>query len=138
MDYTQIISAVIALISALVSAFLIPWIKTKIDADKLQTLRTYVEIGVKAAEQQAIMSARLTSALQISHFLLNSIVLTLLLELVQKLFYIAVSAQLDVFLPGNQALGHWHFLRHDGQPEDRQILLVLMLLHFPELFVDLG
>ena len=51
MDYTQIISAVIALISALVSAFLIPWIKTKIDADKLQTLRTYVEIGVKAAEQ---------------------------------------------------------------------------------------
>ena len=51
MDYTQIISAVIALISALVSAFLIPWIKTKIDADKLQTVRTYVEIGVKAAEQ---------------------------------------------------------------------------------------
>ena len=51
MDYTQIISAVIALISALISAFLIPWIKTKIDADKLQTVRTYVEIGVKAAEQ---------------------------------------------------------------------------------------
>lgn len=51
MNYTQIISAVIALISALVSAFLIPWLKTKIDADKLQTLRTYVEIGVKAAEQ---------------------------------------------------------------------------------------
>lgn len=51
MDYTQIISAVIALISALVSAFLIPWLKTKIDTDKLQTIRTYVEIGVKAAEQ---------------------------------------------------------------------------------------
>lgn len=51
MDYTQIISAVIALISALISAFLIPWLKTKIDADKLQTIRTYVEIGVKAAEQ---------------------------------------------------------------------------------------
>ena len=51
MDYTQIISAVIALISALVSAFLIPWLKTKIDANKLQTINTYVEIGVKAAEQ---------------------------------------------------------------------------------------
>ena len=51
MDYTQIISAVIALISALVSAFLIPWIKTKIDADKLQEIKTYVDIGVKAAEQ---------------------------------------------------------------------------------------
>ena len=51
MDYTQIISAVISLISALVSAFLIPWLKTKIDANKLQTIKTYVEIGVKAAEQ---------------------------------------------------------------------------------------
>lgn len=51
MDYTQIISTVIALISALVSAFLIPWLKTKIDANKLQTIKTYVEIGVKAAEQ---------------------------------------------------------------------------------------
>ena len=51
MDYTQIISAVIALISALVSAFLIPWLRTKIDANKLQTIKTYVEIGVKAAEQ---------------------------------------------------------------------------------------
>lgn len=51
MDYTQIVSAVIALISALVSAFLIPWLKTKIDANKLQTIKTYVEIGVKAAEQ---------------------------------------------------------------------------------------
>lgn len=51
MDYTQIISAVIALISALVSAFLIPWLKTKIDANKLQTIKTYVEISVKAAEQ---------------------------------------------------------------------------------------
>lgn len=51
MDYTQIISAVIALISALVSAFLIPWLKTKIDANKLQTIKTYVEIGVKSAEQ---------------------------------------------------------------------------------------
>ena len=51
MDYTQIISAVIALISALVSAFLIPWLKIKIDANKLQTIKTYVEIGVKAAEQ---------------------------------------------------------------------------------------
>ena len=33
MDYTNIISAVIALISALVSAFLIPWIKERVGAD---------------------------------------------------------------------------------------------------------
>ncbi len=64
MDYTQIISAVIALISALVSAFLIPWIKTKIDADKLQTIRAYVEIGVKAAEQLYVSPQELSRLLQ--------------------------------------------------------------------------
>ena len=36
MDYTEIISAVIALISALVSAFLIPWIKERGGADGLK------------------------------------------------------------------------------------------------------
>nr|DAF70513.1 MAG TPA: hypothetical protein [Bacteriophage sp.] len=63
--------------------------------------------------------------------------LALRLQLMQKLFYIAVSAQLDVFLPGNQALCHRHLLGHDRQPQDCKILLVLMLLHFAELFVDL-
>ena len=51
MDYTEIISAVIALISALVSAFLIPWIKERVGADKLKKWQAYVEIAVKAAEQ---------------------------------------------------------------------------------------
>lgn len=51
MDYTQIISAVIALISALVSAFLIPWIKKKISAEDLKKWQAYVEIAVRAAEQ---------------------------------------------------------------------------------------
>ena len=46
MDYTEIISAVIALISALVSAFLIPWIKERVGADKLKKWQTYVEIAV--------------------------------------------------------------------------------------------
>lgn len=51
MDYTEIISAVIALISALVSAFLIPWIKKKISAEDLKKWQAYVEIAVRAAEQ---------------------------------------------------------------------------------------
>ena len=51
MDYTEIISAVIALISALVSAFLIPWIKERVGADKLKKWQAYVEIAVRAAEQ---------------------------------------------------------------------------------------
>lgn len=51
MDYTQIISAIIALISAMVSAFLIPWLKSKIDAETLKKVSTYVDIAVSAAEQ---------------------------------------------------------------------------------------
>ena len=51
MDYTQIISAVIALVSALVSAFLIPWLKKKIGAEDLKKWQAYVEIAVRAAEQ---------------------------------------------------------------------------------------
>ena len=52
MDYTNIISAVIALISALVSAFLIPWIKERVGADKLKKWQAYVlhylaEKGIK-------------------------------------------------------------------------------------------
>ena len=51
MDYTQIISAVIALISALVSAFLIPWIKSKTTAQQRSELVAWAKIGVAAAEQ---------------------------------------------------------------------------------------
>ena len=62
MDYTEIISAVIALISALVSAFLIPWIKERVGADNLKLqewLNDYIfpreahldDRAVKAAEQ---------------------------------------------------------------------------------------
>lgn len=51
MDYTEIIKAVLALITALVSAFFIPWLKTKIDAETLKKISTYVDIAVSAAEQ---------------------------------------------------------------------------------------
>lgn len=51
MDYTQIIQAVIALAAALVTTFVIPWIKSRLSAEKLDTLQVYVEIAVKAAEQ---------------------------------------------------------------------------------------
>lgn len=51
MDYTQIISAIIALLSALISAFLIPWLKQQISAERLKKWQSYVEIAVRAAEQ---------------------------------------------------------------------------------------
>lgn len=51
MDYTNILYAVIALFVALIDAFLIPFIKTKIDAAKLAKILSYVKIAVEAAEK---------------------------------------------------------------------------------------
>jgi len=51
MDYTKIIEAVIALVAAALSTFLIPLIKEKIDSEKLRKVQTYVDIAVTAAEQ---------------------------------------------------------------------------------------
>lgn len=50
-NITPIINAVIALVAALVSAFLIPWLKNKVAADKLAQYKEWVTIAVKAAEQ---------------------------------------------------------------------------------------
>ena len=50
-DLTALVQAVIALIAALISAFVIPWLKRKICAEKLAEVSTWVEIAVEAAEQ---------------------------------------------------------------------------------------
>lgn len=55
-NITAIIEAVIALILALVTTFLIPWIKTKISADKLAEVNKWVKIAVQAAEMIYIES----------------------------------------------------------------------------------
>ena len=44
-------NAVIALIAAIITTFLIPWIKSKIDAAKLAQIVEWVGIAVRAAEQ---------------------------------------------------------------------------------------
>lgn len=49
-DITVIIEAVVALILALITTFLIPWIKTKVEAEKLAKVNNWVKIAVKAAE----------------------------------------------------------------------------------------
>lgn len=51
MDYTDIIKAIIALVTAIVSAFIIPWLKKKINAEELKKWQVYVDIAVRAAEQ---------------------------------------------------------------------------------------
>lgn len=50
-DLTPIVNAIIALIAAAISVFLIPWIKEKIEAEKLEQVMGWVTIAVEAAEQ---------------------------------------------------------------------------------------
>lgn len=51
MNITVIINAVIALIAAVVSTFLIPWIKSKTTSQQREELIAWVKIAVAAAEQ---------------------------------------------------------------------------------------
>ena len=57
-DLTQVISAVITLIVALVSAFLIPYLKSKLSADKLEKIQFWVNIAVEAAEMIYVGTGR--------------------------------------------------------------------------------
>ena len=50
-DLTPIVNSIIALIAAAISVFLIPWIKEKIEAEKLEQIMGWVTIAVEAAEQ---------------------------------------------------------------------------------------
>lgn len=50
-DITGIIEIVIALLSALVTTFLIPYIKKKMSAEKFSELQRWVKVAVEAAEQ---------------------------------------------------------------------------------------
>ena len=50
-DLTALVNAAIKLIAAIVTTFLIPWIKSKIDAAKLAQIVEWVGIAVRAAEQ---------------------------------------------------------------------------------------
>ena len=50
-DLTQIILAVITLIGALISRYLIPWIKSQLDDRNKEMVATLVRVGVYAAEQ---------------------------------------------------------------------------------------
>lgn len=50
-DITPIVNAVIALAAALITAFVIPWIKSKTAAAKREEISAWVEIAVTAAEQ---------------------------------------------------------------------------------------
>lgn len=50
-DITPVINAVIALIAAVITAFVIPWIKSKTTAAQREEINAWVKIAVTAAEQ---------------------------------------------------------------------------------------
>lgn len=50
-DLTPIIQAAIALLAALVTVYLIPWLKSKTTADQQAQMRMWVEVAVFAAEK---------------------------------------------------------------------------------------
>jgi len=49
-DLTNIISAVITLIIAVITTFLIPYLKSKVDEMKFENIKTWVKVAVEAAE----------------------------------------------------------------------------------------
>ena len=49
-DITNIISTAIALVLALISTFLIPWLKNKVDAEKFEQIKEWTRVAVQAAE----------------------------------------------------------------------------------------
>lgn len=58
MDIDKIVEAFIALISAIITYYLIPLIKTKIEADKLDRIKEWVRIAVQSAEMMYSGSGR--------------------------------------------------------------------------------
>lgn len=50
-EITPVISALITLISGILTAFVVPYIKTKVSTEKLEQAITIVETAVLAAEQ---------------------------------------------------------------------------------------
>lgn len=51
MDYTQIIEIVISLLMAIIQVIIIPWIKSKLDNEKIKELQQLAKFAVLAAEQ---------------------------------------------------------------------------------------
>nr|DAG63206.1 MAG TPA: hypothetical protein [Caudoviricetes sp.] len=57
-DLTPIITAVLTLIFSLITAFLIPYIKTKVSAEQFATIKLWVQVAVRAAEMLYVGSGR--------------------------------------------------------------------------------
>lgn len=50
-DFTPIFEAIITIVSLVLTGIIIPYVKQKIGEEKTETLKKWVSVGVKAAEQ---------------------------------------------------------------------------------------
>ena len=57
-DLTPIIFAALTLIMAVITTFLIPYLKTKIDSNKFEKIQTWVKVAVEAAEMIYVGTSR--------------------------------------------------------------------------------
>lgn len=57
-DLTPIIFAALTLIMAVITTFLIPYLKTKIDSNKFEKIQTWVKVAVEAAEMIYVGTGR--------------------------------------------------------------------------------
>lgn len=57
-DLTQIIIAILTLAFSCISAFLVPYLKTKLDAEKLGSIKLWTKIAVEAAEMLYVGSGK--------------------------------------------------------------------------------
>ena len=57
-DLTIVVEAVAALIAAVITAFVVPWIKSKTTNEQFEKIKMWVEVAVEAAEQIYIGSGR--------------------------------------------------------------------------------
>jgi hypothetical protein len=57
-DLTDVVSAIITLILAVITTFLIPYLKTKIEANKFEKIKSWVKVAVEAAEMIYVGTGR--------------------------------------------------------------------------------
>lgn len=89
-DLTQIIVAILTLAISMVSAFLIPYIKTKVTTEQFNTIKLWVQVAVQAAEMLYVGSGRGEEKKQYVLDFLKSKGFTLNMEEIENLIEAAV------------------------------------------------
>ena len=88
---TKITELVLTIIAMLISAYAIPWIKAKIETDKLEKIKIFCEQAVRAAEQ--IYTPE-------EYKLKKAYVLSLMNEQIEKLGIGLNEAEIDAIIEG--------------------------------------